>query len=370
MRTHGGVFFLLCLLACLAAVGVVVFGLGSESAAAETAVLAPEAAAPDAKGLAVEAPVDPAAIGTSTGVFRPSERGAVVDAGVGTKRTYGLIRGDVTLTAGTIDKIESVTIRILEAVRDDAGTGTGRKPFIYHYSIPFDPRNGTPRFALDEIPFSAFGYLVQAMVPGLNGTEQLVYVTEDKPIADVVLGVHPGTPFSVLLRDQDLTPLGNVEVTLTPEGEPQGRGSYYKQTDSFGAAVFPDVLRGTYLAHLGNMAQPLMPPQPIEVLASSGLTAQSKTIVVPKGEAVTVNLYAPSGQGIKDVEVRLSSNSDTRYREIKVLSDWSGRAVFPHLPPGSYWVNVTDPRYEPRTVPALVRKGEKPKDVDVRLVMR
>jgi hypothetical protein len=164
--------------------------------------------------------------------------------------------------------------------------------------------------------------------------------------------------------------LVDVEVTLTPDGSPLGRPAYAKKTDSFGAAIFQDVLRGIYQAHLGPMTQPMMAPQPVEVLANSGMTAQSKTIIVPKGESLTVNLFSAAGHGLPDVEVKLSSGSDVRYREMKQKTDRSGRTTFQHLLPGSYWINVLDPRYEPRTVPAAVRQGEKPKDIDVRLMMR
>ena len=178
--------FLLGLVVCLAAAGVVVFSFSSDTAAAESQALS--SPANPLEGHPVEAPVTPAEVSTSAGVFRPSERAQVVDAAPRSKRTYGLIRGDVTLTAGTIDRIDAVTIRILEAVRDDAGTGTGRKPYTYQYTIPFHPKDGTPRFSIDEVPFSDFGFLVQAFVPGLNGTEQMVQLNEGHPIADVVLG--------------------------------------------------------------------------------------------------------------------------------------------------------------------------------------
>ncbi len=355
-------------MACLAAIGVVVFGFATDTAASGI-IAAPEPAEP-LTGLAVEAPVQPGEMASTEGVFRRSTPVELVDAASRPKRTSGLIRGDVTLTASTIDKITAITIRVVEAVRDDAGTGNGRRPFTYQQTIPFNPKDGTPKFNLDEIPFSDFGYLVQAYVAGLNGTEQIIQLNEQNPIADVVLGIHPGTPFSLLLRDQDLTPLANVEVMLSPDGPPAGRGAYREQTDTFGAAVFHDVLRGTYQAHIGPMSKPLLPPQAIEVLASSGLQAQSKTIIVPKGEALTVNLYAPTGHGIAEVEVKLSSGSDVRYREVKQTTDWSGRTTFAHLAPGSYWVNVIDPRYEPRTIAVVVRAGEKPKDADIRLVLR
>ncbi|MEZ5965608.1 MAG: carboxypeptidase-like regulatory domain-containing protein [Planctomycetota bacterium] len=364
MRPHSGLLLLLCGLACLTGVGIVAFGLGTDSAAAE---LDPRPPAENGAGPTGSEPV-PSAMTAAEGVFRPSDRVTVTEAPLGhSARTAGVIRGDVTLTASTVDKIKAITIRIVEAVRDDS---TEHKPFTYQMTMPFDPRDGTPKFAVDDIPFSRYGYLVQAFASGLNGTEQMVVLDEEHPIADVLLGVHPGTPFTVLLRDQELAPLANVEVTLTPDEHPPGRPAYSMVTDSFGAAVFENVLRGPYLAHVGPMAQPIHPPEKVEVMANSGLQAQSKTIVVPKGEALVVNVYNAVGHGVTDIEVRLSSGSDVRYRELKQQTDWAGRCVFEHLVPGTYWLNVTDTRYQPRTVPATVRAGEKPKDVEIRLRMR
>lgn len=365
MRSHGGIVLLLCAIVCLAGIGVVVFGLGTDSAAAEI-VTAP--AATNGGGTAIEAPVS-GDLAPVEGPYRPSERGAPVDAASPqAQRTTGMIRGDVTLAASAVDRIEAITIRIVEAMRVD-GT-RDRRPFTYQETLRFDPRDGTPTFAFDGIQFSEYGYSVQAFAAGLNGTEQVVQLNESHPVADVVLGVHPGTPFTVLLRDQDMAPLTNVEVTLTPEEHPPGRGAHTQATDSFGAARFDDVLRGAYLAHLGPMGQPIHAPERIEVMANSGTQAQSKTIIVPKGEALTVNVYNAVGHGIAEIEVKLSSGSDVRYRELKQQTDWSGRVVFEHLTPGSYWINVLDRRYQPRTVPAMIRAGEKPKDVDIHLRMR
>jgi len=360
MQPQGALILLLGAAACLAGVGLVAFGLGTDSAAAQSDHLQD-----DEGGEAVEAPATPGTLPPAAGVFHPSDRAEVMEA-TPARRTDGVIRGDVTLAAASVGKFNSITIRIVEAMGDDSG----RKPYTFQLTLPFDPRDGTPKFTYEGIPFSDYGYVVQAFAAGLNGTEQTVVVDEDHPVADVVLGIHPGVPFTILLRDQDLAPLGNVEVNLTPEAHPPGRQAYREVTDSFGAAVFRDVLRGPYQAHVGPMGQPLLPPQPIEVLANSGLQAQSKTIVVPKGESLTVNVYNAVGHGVTDIEVKLSSGSDVRYREIKKQTDWSGRVVFDHLPAGSYWVNVLDSRYQPRTVPAVVRAGTKPKDLDVHLRMR
>lgn len=366
MRSHSALLLLLCAATCLAGFGLVAFGLGTDTSAAE---LEPAAAPPGAgePGVPVEAPAAPGEVDPVASPFRKTERASVVDANEPQRRTQGMIRGDVTLAASAVERIRSVTIRVVEAVRDPSD---GRTPFTLQHTLPFDPREGTPTFALDGIPFSEYGYAVQAFAPGLNGTEQIVQVTERTPIVDVVLGIHPGVPFSVLLRDQDMAPLAGVPVELTPEEGPPGRGAHRRVTDSFGAAVFPDVLRGPYLVHLGPPGQPIHAPERIEVMANSGVQAQSKTILVPKGESLTVNVFSALGHGIADIEVKLSSGSDVRYREMKQKTDWSGRAKFEHLGAGSYWVNVLDPRYQPRTVPAVVRAGEKPKDVDVHLRMR
>lgn len=349
-------------LACLLGIGVAVLSLGGEPAEAATLEY------PAPLGEPVDAPAEPSPLQASEVPFRPSERGTPVEALTVPSRSDGLIRGDITIVASAVAKITALTVVVREMVEDGKAK---QPPFSRAVTLQFSPSDGTPKFSIDGVPFSPFGYSVEVFAPGLNGTSQVVHLDATRPIADVLLGIHPGVPFSLLLRDQDLAPLGNVEVTLQPDGPPLGRPTYVKTTDSFGAAVFHDVLRGNYLAHLGPLAQPLRAPEPIEVLAASGMSAQSKTVQVAKGEPLTVNVFNASGYGVPDIEVKLSVNGDARWRnDIKLPTNWAGKAVFEHVPPGSYWVNVLDPRYEPRTVPAVVRANEKPKDVEIRLRMR
>jgi hypothetical protein len=353
-----------CSVLCLLGLGVVMLTVGGDP------VVAAEGDPPDPepRGTPVEAPVAPDQFEAAEVPFHKSERSEPVEALVSQPtRTDGLIRGDIALVASAVSKIQAISVRINEAVDDSTAK---RAPFSRVVTLPFDPTDGTPKFSIDGIPFSVFGYTVEAFAPGLNGTAQVVHIDASRPIADVILGIHPGVPFSLLLRDQDLVPLANVEVTMQPDGAPLGRPTYAKTTDSYGAAVFQDVLRGAYLAHFGPLTQPLRAPEPIEVLGASGMQAQSKTVQIAKGETLTVNVFNATGHGLAEVEVKLSSGSDTRYREFKKNSDWAGKAAFEHVPAGTYWVNVLDPRFEPRTLPAVVRANEKPKDVNIHLRMR
>ncbi len=362
MRSPRDLLLLLTTLLGLLGVGIVAFSFGGGPALGAELTGAPPVG-PD-PGRAVEAPIAPEEAVAADGVFRRSEGSGALAAPV--TRTSGTIRGDITLAAAVVPTLQTVIVRIVEAVQPT----DGKQPFSMQHTIRFAPSDGTPRFTLDEIPFSTSGYVVHAFATGLNGTEQVVQLNAEHPVADVVLGIHPGTPFSLLLRDQDLNPLSDTEVTMLPVGAPLGRATYAKRADTFGAAVFDDVLRGTYRVHVGPLTQPLIEPVDVEVLATSGVQVQSKTIVVPRGETLNVSVFGLGGHGLPEIEVKVTSGSDTRFREFKQPTTWAGTATFEHLVPGTYWVNVLDPRYEPRTLPVQVKAGEKPRDVEIRLVPR
>lgn len=361
MRSPRDLLLLVTTLVGLLGVGIVAFSFGGTPVqGAELPAPAPiEAPRP------LEAPIEPGGAVAVDGGFRRSETTGAVAAPL--QRTTGMIRGDITLAAAVVPTLETVIVRVVEAVQPTHGAPP---PFTMQHVIRFAPSDGTPRFALDDIPFSSAGYVVHAFAAGLNGTEQVVQLNADHPVADVVLGIHPGTPFSLLLRDQDLGPIVDTDVTMMPVGSPLGRPTYAKRADTFGAVVFENVLRGQYQVLVGPLTQPLLEPVPVEVFATSGVQVQSKTIVVPRGESLTVNVFGLGGHGMAEIEVKVTSGSDTRFREFKQPTNWGGTATFEHLVPGTYWVNVLDPRYEPRTLPAHVKAGEKPNAVEVRLVPR
>jgi hypothetical protein len=277
----------------------------------------------------------------------------------------GVIRGHVTLSASVLDRLETITVRVIEAVNDASGT----RPFTHLQAVRYEPGDATPTFTIHGVPFSRYGYVVQAYVPDLNGSEQVVTLDADHPTADVVLGIQPGVPFTVLLRDQMHNPLEGLEVTMTPIGSPMGRHNLRKVTDNFGAAVLESVLRGAYRVAVGPPGAPLIPPVDVEVQPpGAGLSAQSHTIVVPRGHKLAVRVVGPAGYGMKEAEVHVVASSDIQFREYKQTTDLAGLAEFPHLVAGSYWVNVTAPEYSRRTLPVKVPTDSPPPELLVRLV--
>lgn len=257
----------------------------------------------------------------------------------------GIIRGDLSLSTSALDKIDTVTITVVEAMNRIPGKESSRTPFTTMKAIQVDKRRGTPTFAIEDVPFSVYGYTVQAWAPGLNGTELHAVVTKEHPIADVVLGITTAAPFSVLLRDQQQNPLGNVLVTLMPLGAPLGRPKLQKNTDSFGSALFETVLRGPYKVHAGPLYAQLCDPKDHEVLGDSGHKPQNLVMVVPRGNDLPVQVFGPSGAGLSDVAIEVYATETPLFRKYEAKTDYSGQFTFKHLPPGRYQVTIQAQEY-------------------------
>ena len=284
--------------------------------------------------------------GTAEAVQTDSTLPLVVDAALrhdakALQLEAGIIRGDLSLSTAVIEKLDAVTITIVEAINIVSGQPGKRAPFTASKLVTIDRHGRTPTFAIDGVPFSAYGYSVHAIAPGFNGTELHAVITKEHPIADVLLGVTGGTPFSVLVRDQEQSPLTNVLVTMMPVGPPLGRPMVQKPTDNYGSVLFESVLRGNYKIHAGPLYALLCDPKEAEVLADSGNKPQSLTLLVARGNDLPVQVFGPSGIGLADIAIEVYATDTQQFRKYEAKTDFSGQHTFKHLQPGRYQVTVT-----------------------------
>lgn len=242
---------------------------------------------------------------------------------------------------------------------------------------------GTPRFEFTGIPFSPHAYSVRVFSPGLNGSEQIVAVTEQDPIADAVVGISPPVTFSIVLRDQFEGPVSEMRLSMLPVDGPPGRGPLNGTTDNFGSLLFEEVLAGDYLIYVDNPTNPLVKPVRVTVqppgvtiqpepvyLKGKQLRNQFAKIVVPSGRALLVSVTGAAGRGLKDAKLTLLATTSTRYQPYEGVTDYSGRFVFPHLPAGEYELDVELADHQRWTRTVRWQDGEDPPQQDVVLYPR
>lgn len=279
--------------------------------------------------------------------------------------TSGIIRGDISLGSSVVDNLKLIYIQIKEAINSD---DPNIVPFVQTYKIEIIPELGTPEFVYKNIPFSEFGYMVRAFAEGLNGSQHFVQVTQERPVQDVRLSVTGGVPFSVLLRDQLKYPVVDTMVFMVPTGDPTGRPLLQKKSDNYGSAVFEAVLQGDYDIVAGAMGQPRNTPQRLTVQAHAG--ARSVTIEVPRGFDLTVYAQTNHGWGIEGAELKLMATDAKMYREYKAVTDYAGKHVFEHLPPGAYQLDVSGDKLQRWTRNITVAAEAPPDPVIAQVIYR
>src|SRR5690606_38094270 len=125
------------------------------------------------------------------------------------------------LAVSVLDRIGSIAVILEEQRSSFAGDGSVRRPTKLHATV--HRGRGTPTFELRDVPFSEYPYVVAVVAPGLNGSRCTVTVDERTPLVDdVVLSILPGTPLTLLVRDQDAVPFHGVDIAGIPVGEPAG----------------------------------------------------------------------------------------------------------------------------------------------------
>lgn len=283
-------------------------------------------------------------------------------------QTHGAIRGHISLSSAVIGKLNHINVRVREAVNILPDGGNDHVPFQKTFKAEIIPGLGTPEFHYDGIPFSDYGYVVRAFAPGFNGSEMFVRLDADHKIADVVLSVTSGIPFSVILRDQLRLPVAREQVFMIPVGQPTGRQNLQKEADGYGVAVFESVLEGKYEVRVGAVNQPHTEPVEVTVIAIGG--ERSVTIEVPYGHDLEVLVQAVAGWGIENAELMMYATDTPKWRKYEGTTDFSGKFTFVHMPPGQYQLNVTADGFEHWGRTVKVPEGSPPPQTVVQMVPR
>jgi hypothetical protein len=291
--------------------------------------------------------------------------------------TSGIIRGDIALEPAIVERIQSITVTVQEL----AGGDGDNPPFSRSKNVVM--QRGTPTFEVRGIPFSRNGFSVRVFSPGLNGSEQVVAVTELEPIADAVLGISSPVAFSILLRDQLRNFVTNTKVIMKPVELPLGRPWLNGETDNYGSVLFEEVLAGDFLIFVGDTSAPLVkpvrvtiqPPGPtfqpeLAYLRGQPVKNQFVRITVPRGQALEVSVTGPAGYGLKDAKLSMLTTSSVLYQPYDGVTDYNGRHVFPHLPAGEYQLDVELAGHQRWSRTVRWKEGEAPPQVEVRLIPR
>jgi len=349
-----------------AAFGAVV--LSTDASAVE---LPPGTASAVEVPIAPVAPVAPAvADGTGAAVeasMVKEERAPVDTSGW----TTGTVMGDIGIAVSVLDRIQTISV-VVEEMRNAIGIdNTFRHP--HKYIVPVKMGIGTPTFEVTGIEFSEYPYCVSLYVPGLNGDQRTVVIDKTSPLHNGLrLDITPGSPFSVLLRDQDQNPYPQIDVRLVPV-DAMGRAPHVGTTDSFGSVVFDSVLKGDYQIITGQQGMPLAEPETITVhpgtrMYGPKVQGQGHVVTVQRGMKKQFSVTTPTGYGVADAKIQLTASDRTRLTVLEAVTDFNGRAEFPHLTPGVWLMNVVKDHHEPRTKQFTIKDGELPPVEEIKLV--
>ncbi|MBL8749515.1 MAG: carboxypeptidase regulatory-like domain-containing protein [Planctomycetes bacterium] len=316
------------------------------------------------------APTDAAAVVSAQGPEAAPAIARKSEAGV-TDATTGVIRGDIPIAVSILDRIQSITIHVEEGRNaiDGDGQFRPRRTFLEHAKLG----PGTPTFEVRNVPFSEYPWIVTAFAPGLNGGRATVMLNAEHPVADVALPVTPAAPFTILLRDQDQAPYVGVEIVLQPVGEPAGRPKKVATTDSYGSAVYEDLLGGEYRAFLSIAGQPLEDPQSFVVptathVVASTVQGHGTTITIARGMPLQVRVADVRGYGLADVTVTATATDQVRHKAIELTTDATGVVTFPRLLPGTWQIDVQRTDYQRSTRQVTARAGEPIEPIEFQLV--
>lgn len=287
--------------------------------------------------------------------------------------TTGIVRGDIQLAVSVLDRIESITVAIEEARQATSDDGAFRPQ--YRMVVPVRRGIGTPTFEVRDVPFSEYPYVVSVYSPGLNGTRRTLTIDEQTPLVeDVVLAITPGSPFSVLLRDQDSVPCPGFEVRMQPVGEPFGRRAGVGTSDNFGSVVFEDMLAGPYQLAVSLGGQPIGDVETITVQPGhsnfhAGTThGQGHTVTVPRGMPQTVQVSDVAGYGVAEAKVTATATDRIRLTVLEATTDYGGKAQFAHLTPGTWQLDVDKDGFQRSHLMVKVQADQPPPLQQVRLV--
>lgn len=290
----------------------------------------------------------------------PADDGAIADAAAGsltpvaasarpaptrvdtTGWTSGIVRGDIQLAVSILDRIESITVEVVEARSAVGADGTVKLPTRLIATV--ERGRGTPTFELRDVPFSEHPYVVLVRSPGLNGSRTIVTVDAQRPLHDdLVLAITPGVALSLLARDQEMTPYAGLDIALQPLGEPAGRPLRAGRTDNFGSLVLPDMLAGEYELRATQDGSLVRDPERVVVQPGSraAVPGQAHKLVIERGVPVDVTVVDRIGRPIEAAKVTATATDRLKLTVREAASDAGGVARLPLLQGGTWHVTVT-----------------------------
>lgn len=283
--------------------------------------------------------------------------------------TSGIVRGDIQLAVSVLDRIETITVEVVEARSAVAADGSVKLPT--RLIAPVERGRGTPTFEVRGVPFSEHPYVVLVRSPGLNGSRTIVTVDAQRPLhEDLVLAITPGVALSLLIRDQEMTPYAGVEIALQPLGEPVGRTPRVGRTDNFGSLVLPEVLAGEYELRATQDGMLLRDPERVVVQPGSraAVPGQAHKLVIERGVPVDVTVVDRIGRPIEAAKVTATATDRLKLTVRETSSDVGGVARLPLLQGGTWQVTVALEGFHLWDRQITVKPFQDPVHLEARLV--
>lgn len=283
--------------------------------------------------------------------------------------TKGVVKGDIQLAVSVLDRIQSITVEIVEARNPIAADGRVQLPT--RLITPVARGRGTPTFEIHDVPFSEYPYVVSVRSPGLNGSRCTVTIDARTPLVDdLVLAITPGTPFTILVRDQDSAPFPGIDLAVQPVGEPAGRPAHKGTTDNFGSLVLEDVLAGDYELFASQAGLPLGSPKTLTVQPGgrTQVQGQSHTLTIERGVPVQVTVHDRAGYPYVDAKVTATATDRIKLTVRETVTNQVGIAAFSHLQPGTWQITVTKDRFHLWDKQVTVKPNQDPIYLDALLI--
>jgi hypothetical protein len=292
----------------------------------------------------------------------------------------GTIEGYLMLSVDVLRQIEAFTITVEEERNEKVRSALADDPtWRVQRGFKVDP-SVTPRFRIEDVPFSRRGYRVAVYVPGFNGSFRVVRLDSGRPFVpeeECVLSLTEGVPYSVRLFDQLYRPVVDTLVRMEPTGDQMGLSAFEGQTDSFGNVLFESVLQGSYKVFVGDRTTPFVEPPVVQVAGHTPVythkpvAPQGTTIEVPTGQEVVVETIARgAGYGLEGIQVTLRAFDSTRHLVLETTTDFGGYARFPHVIAGTYQITASHPTFHRRDRQITVEDGVTPDALRIEMVAR
>ncbi len=357
--------FVLCSIVCVGlATGILMLGEETHAGIEPEGFTATTAPITD---VAEPAPPAPVAEQGTVEVPRPAVARDTTAETVGW--TSGTIRGDIQLAVSVMDKLTTISVVVEEQRSMIGADNTFVRPT--RIQMPVERGIGTPTFEVRNVPFSEYPYVVSVLAPGLNGGRRVLTVDPQHALVDnVVLTITPGTPFSVLVRDQDAMPYPGIDVRMLPVGDPLGRGKHAGKTNNFGSVLFDCVLAGDYQVMFSVDGQAITETQTITVQPGSRtvVQGQSHAVTIARGVPVQVEVADRSGYAIADVKVTATAKDRIKLTALELNTNGIGRCLYSHLQPGEWQLTIEKAGFERKDLPLTVQSGVEPDLIRVVLV--